>query len=54
MKLPTDLQRITEYMKMIGWIPKEPQQSNGIFYANFEKTGSQKMNIEFEDYWEEE
>jgi hypothetical protein len=52
-KLPTDLQRITMFLKTLGWIPNEPYYLNGTFYANFEKIKSQKMHIEFDDYWEE-
>lgn len=53
MDLPSDLERLTEFMKKLGWMPKEPYYLNGTFYAKFEKTKSQKMNVEFDDYWEE-
>jgi len=62
-KLPSDFERLMNFMKMLGWVPKkfsdgkekhEVEYSNGTFYANLERTKSARLHIEFEDYWDEE
>jgi hypothetical protein len=61
-KLPTDLERLIEHMKMLGWVPKKfgkgknkylVEYSNGTFYANMERTKSARIHIEYEDFWDE-
>jgi hypothetical protein len=53
MNLPSDLERLINFMKTIGWIPKEPEYVNGTFIVKLERTKSAKMHIEYDDYWEE-
>jgi hypothetical protein len=61
-KLPSDVERIKKFIEMLGWVPKkfgegkekyDVEYSNGTFYMNYEKTGSARMHIEYEDFYDE-
>jgi len=60
--LPTDLERVVNFMKMIGWTPKKfgrglrkriVDYSDGAFHANFEKYGSAEIHIEYKQLRED-
>ena len=60
--LPSDLERLKKFMQAIGWVPKkfgegktkyDVEYSNGTFFLNLERTGSARIHIEYEDYFDE-